>query len=399
VDSFVSLGISTAISEALEALGYSQATDVQSKAIPVVLSGADALLCSATGTGKTLAYISPIMQVLAAGQKRQYCVVICPTHELAVQIRKVFDKLSASARLPFSSALAVGSVSLPRIRESLRCKPACVVGTPGRLLHLFEQNYLHSEGLAFVVLDEADRLFENESIETTKALLSFIPPECSRTLVSATLPSRTLERAAEWLRNPEKIDLDNSLALKENIEHWAFHRIRRKKVEFVRSFEAAVRPTRCLVFLSHNANVFAFSQKMAHHGLPVAALGAKADKTERRNALEAFRSGKARYLVTSELGARGLDIENVDYVVNADFPEESSTYIHRAGRTGRAGKRGVSIIIADMIELKRASKTAVRYGFSFRCKALAQGKISDIDTESFFREAESDERRVVKTRS
>ncbi|MCX7025429.1 MAG: DEAD/DEAH box helicase [Spirochaetes bacterium] len=391
MDSFSSLGVRDDLSAALAAFGFEGPTDVQSAAMSKLFSGADAFVSSATGSGKTFAYLVPIAQGLVRDDRALRAVVVSPTHELASQIQREFDRLAAAAKLPFASLLAVGSVPVRRVEERLKRKPSIVVGSPGRLLDLFRIGMLRPDGLRFAVLDEADRLFEKETVETTNALLGLLPASCSRVLVSATIPDRVVSRASPFLRNPERVAIDNALALKTSILHWAFHRHSRKKVDFIRSFEAAAKPRRCLVFASSNAALFNISRKLEHHGFPVASLGAQADRKERKGALDRFRSGDIRYLVTSDLGARGIDVPDVDYVLNMDLPDEPLVYIHRAGRTGRAGASGISVIVADLVELKRASRIAMRYGFVFKCKTLENGEVIEMDPPTFFERAERDE--------
>ncbi|TFG85190.1 MAG: DEAD/DEAH box helicase, partial [Spirochaetales bacterium] len=165
----------------------------------------------------------------------------------------------------------------------------------------------------------------------------------------------------------------------------------RNKIDFLRRFESAVHPERCLLFASSNAAIFTIVKKLEHLGFPMAVLKSDREGAERRSALEAFGSGEARWLVTTDLGARGLDLQDVSHVISFDLPEETSIYVHRAGRTGRAGKRGVSVALADLVELRRASKIAVRYGFPFVCKILDSGIVHDIEPENFFAIAEEDE--------
>ncbi|MBN2875505.1 MAG: DEAD/DEAH box helicase, partial [Spirochaetales bacterium] len=243
----------------------------------------------------------------------------------------------------------------------------------------------------WAVLDEADKLFENEAIEYSSELLSALPDACSRHLVSASLPNRTVERSARWFRNPELLVIDPSEALRTTIEHWCFHSTSRSKLDFLRRFEASVKPERCLLFASTNAAIFTIQKRLDYLGFPAVVLKSDKDNAERKNALAEFSSGAARWLITTDLGARGLDLPDVSHVISFDLPEEPTVYMHRAGRTGRAGKHGVSVALADLVELKRASKIAVRYGFPFVCKILDSGIVHDIEPENFFALAEEEE--------
>ncbi len=391
MEEFQSLGIREDLARALASFGFPGPTDIQRKVVPALLDRSDAFVSSSTGTGKTFGYLVPLLQTVPPDRRSPFALVVTPTHELAVQVEKELDRLAAAAGVPAETVLLIGSAQARRQAERLRKGGAFVIGTPGRIRDLAAARELDLSELSFLVLDEADRLFEKEALEETSEILDRLPEACCRVLVSATLPDRVRERAAPWFRNPASLVLDNSEVLRENIDHWVFHSSSRRKIDFLRRFEAAVQPRRCLVFASSNAQIFNILRKLEYLGFPAAELRAQGDKEARRRALEDFREGRIRYLVTSDLGARGMDVKGIDYVLCMDLPEEPTVYMHRAGRTGRAGERGVSVLVADLVELKRASKVAVRYGFSFQCRILEGGSVHEIDPENFFALAEEEE--------
>jgi len=388
---FTDLGLSLAVAQAFAALGFEAPTEIQKLAIPAILERRDAYLSSATGTGKTFAYLAPILSSLDAGSRSLQAIVITPTHDLAAQIERETARLVEAAGLPVRVASALGSIPLRRQLERLAEKPHIVVGSAGRIRDLALAGHIDLAGCAWAVLDEADRLFENEAIDITSELLTALPQTCCRLLVSASLPNRTVERSSAWFRDPVKLMIDSSEALRTSIEHWCFHSASRSKLEFLRRFEAAVKPERCLLFASSNAAIFTIQKRLEYLGFPAVVLKSDKDGTERRNALQDFSSGAARWLITTDLGARGLDLPDVSHVISFDLPEEPTVYMHRAGRTGRAGKHGVSVALADLVELRRASKIAVRYGFPFVCKLLDSGVVHDIEPENFFAIAEEEE--------
>jgi ATP-dependent RNA helicase DeaD len=396
--SFESLGLAEPLSTALASFGFEGPTPIQSLAIPLLLARHDAFIESETGTGKTLAYLAPAIQAVFSGmsEKRRgsgepAILVAAPTQELAVQIGREADKLAKAASLPLKTAVVLGGTPLDKQVAKLRERPDLVVGTLGRLGDLLSLGKLKLGALVFLVLDEADRLLAPETADSAKALVSSSPEGCARVLVSATIPERYRAEMRPLLRAPAEPQVKGETVLSGSIEHWCFYCDSRKRLDFVRRFEAALRPERCLLFLSVASRVEGAAERLASFGLPVAAIYSGLEKEERRVAIERFASGEVRYLLTSDLGARGLDIPAVSHVISLDLPDEPTIYTHRAGRTGRAGAKGISIVLADGVELSRASKIAVRGKFVFRCKFLESGTVFEPTPAEFFARAEAAE--------
>lgn len=406
MDSFAGLGLSDTIAAGLSSLGFKGPTPVQEAAIPALLSGRDIYMESETGTGKTFAYLAPALELCGAvtGRSLPLVLVAAPTQELAVQIGKEAERLAKASSIELRSVVILGGTPLSRQAGLLHGGPSLIVGTLGRLADHVALGTIKTGSLKLLVLDEGDRLFSSETEDAVVGLLSKVPRGCARAIVSATLPKRARDKAAPFLRDPIAVAVAADRAvIAGDIEHWAFYCDGRKRLDFMRRFESAVHPERCLVFLATASRVESAAETLEAMGLPVACMQARLEKEERHVALERFAEGKIRYLVTSDLGARGLDIPGISHVVSLDLPEESTVYIHRAGRTGRAGAKGVSIILADAVELKRASHIAVREGFVFRCKVLEQGKVLEPPAADFFErveraEAEKSAYRAARTK-
>jgi len=447
MDAFLGLGLSEPLATALSSLGYSLPTPIQEAAIPLLLSGRDVLVESETGTGKTFAYLAPALELAAfgkrppkpapeggaeggaaaddaapaapaataaaaaaaaaaavreaapawraplgrgasAGREGPEVLVVAPTQELAVQIGRETERLVEASGLGLKVAVILGGTPLSKQEAKLQARPAVVVGTLGRLGDLVALRRIRLSALKLLVLDEADRLLAPEAEEQTTKLLSALPRAAARVLVSATLPARVRAKAAPFLTEPALASASAGPVLAGDIEHWCFYCDGRKRLDFLRRLEAAIRPPRCLVFIAQAHRVPHAVERLEAMGLPVAGIHARLEKEERRVALERFAKGELRYLVTSDLGARGLDIAGLSHVVSLDLPEEPTVYVHRAGRTGRAGAKGVSIVLADSVELERASRMAVRAGFVFRCKFLEAGEVLEPTTVEFFERAE-----------
>jgi superfamily II DNA/RNA helicase len=391
MQNFENLGLKAEIAAALSSFGFAEPTPIQTLSIPVLLERHDAYISSATGTGKTFAFLAALLSTIDHNSAAIQALIIAPTHDLGAQLYRETEKLIQASGLPFKVAQAFGNIAMPRQMDRLARKPHVIVGSIGRIRDLATAGKINLGSCAWTVLDEADRLFEKEAIGLTSELLDALPAGCHRILVSATIPDRTIDRSARWFRSPVRLILDSTEALKTSIEHWCFHAASRSKLDFLRRFEAAARPERCLLFASSNATIFTITKKLEHLGFPAGVLKSDKQSEERRNVIADFAAGRIRWLITTDLGARGLDVPDISHVVSYDLPEEPTVYVHRAGRTGRAGQHGISICLADLVELKRASRIAVRYGFTFMCKILEAGSVHDIEPENFFALAEEEE--------
>ncbi len=400
---FSRLGLADPLAEALASFGFDTPTPVQTEAIPVILSRRDSIIESETGTGKTFAYLAPGFQLVSVLERKGVgepgVIIAAPTQELAVQIGRESERLAKAAGLSLKTVVLLGGTPLEKQIAKLKSKPEIVVGTLGRLADLVSLGKLRTSSLKLLVLDEADRLFSNETEELARALLKSSPSSCTRVLVSATMPERFRREMRPLLHDAAEICPEGETVLSGNIEHWCFYCDGRKRLDFARRFEAAVRPGRCLMFLSMATRVEKAALALAALGLPVGAIHSGMEKETRHVALERFAKGELRYLLTSDLGARGLDIPGITHILSLDLPDEPTVYTHRAGRTGRAGATGISIVLADGVELARASKIATKGGFVFRCKILEAGEILEPTSEEFFARAGSAEQQRMAAKA
>ncbi len=396
---FLSLGIDARLERALRDLGLDSPTEVQRRAIPMLLQKKDLAMQSETGTGKTMAYLVPIFHILlearADGTETHWpnALIVCPTQELAVQVARQASLLAKAASVDIRSLALLGGTHFSHQKEALKGHPQIIVGTPGRLADLATMRFIDLSGLAFFVLDEADRLFSKEYTEPVEFLLSRAPRRCVRIMASATIPEKILRRAEPWIPNPCILDLGSEGVLSEAIEHWVFYAEHRKKIDLLKKIIGATAPQRCLIFASETYRVQRTTERLASSGMKCASIVSRMEKQSRYSVIEHFRQGSLPFLVTTDLAARGLDIPEISHVISLDLPEETSAYVHRAGRTGRAGKQGISILIADRVELERASKTALKFGFVFRTKWLDHGHVVEPTVEAFFEQVEKTERR------
>ena len=361
--------LSSEILQKLSEIGITKPTNVQNEVIPVIESGKSVIFQSETGTGKTYAYLLPLVNKLQAdADTTKLRVLICaPTFELASQINLAAKKITDR-----KTALMIGGAPLKRQFETLKEKPQIVIGTAARLVELIRLKKLKVQDLYCAVFDECDRLLKKESFEDTDNLRNCIAKECQIIGCSATInkPARI------FFADAQNIKMQDEFILSKKIEHWAIYAELREKIDFLRKFLAAENPGKALIFTSRSDQVENIYKKLTYKHIDCAALYAKADKQERKSAIDRFRSGKCKILITSDLGARGLDIPDITHIIQMDLPEDDDFFIHRAGRTARAGKNGINVVIGDEFELRRYAALEKKFGLTVYPKQIRNGKVT-----------------------
>lgn len=357
------------LKEKLKSKNIENPTKVQEKVIPLIAEGKDIVFQSETGTGKTLAYLLPIFEKMLSEEnpaKNIRLLVIAPTFELASQIKQNVQTFS-----DFKSALFIGGAPIKRQTESLKEKPEIVVGTAARILELIRLKKLKTQELKFVVFDEADRLVKKELLNEMKSLVSLIPENAQKIACSATVDEKT----KKFFCGSEAVILPDEDVISKNIKHWAFFAEQREKIDLARKILNALDYTKVLVFTSRADQVEIIKQKFRFKNINCSALHAKTDKQERKSAIDRFRSGKEKILITSDLSARGLDIPEISHIIQMDFPSDEDFFVHRAGRTARAGKTGTNIVIGDEYELRNFAALEKKLKITVFPKEVRNGKI------------------------
>lgn len=348
---FADIDIHSDLVAALARQGITEPTAIQVAALPVLLAGKDAYLNAETGTGKTLAYLLPIFCRLDAKQEATQAVVVAPTHELAIQIQRQCCDLAQNAGWPIRVLLLIGGTAMDRQIDKLKKKPHLVVGSPGRIAELIDLGKLKTRTIRTVVIDEADRLLLAESLPAVRAIIDATPRGRQLILASATEQRESAQVLATLA--PELVMLRTGTApVNENIEHLYLVCEERDKPEVLRKLLHALRPERALVFVHRNETAERVAAKLAYHRIPVADLHAASDKRDRKQAMDAFRGGAAPVLIASDVAARGLDIQGITHVFNLDVPAQSKAYLHRVGRTGRAGANGQAVTLMTEAEVR-----------------------------------------------
>ena len=352
----------------LSSLRITSPTAVQAQVIPHILEGENVLFESETGTGKTFAYLLPLINRLDQidDHQRVRIIVVAPTFELASQINSACKSVTSH-----KSALMIGGAPLKRQIETLKEKPEIIIGTAARLVELIHLKKLKVEGLFAAVFDETDRLVKKESLEDTSNFRNLLPGGTQIVACTATISKQT----KIFFADAKNIVLPPEDVLRKRITHWAIYAEARDKIETLRKFLAAENPTKALIFTSRADQVENIYNKLTYKKIACAALHAKTDKQKRKAAIDRFRSGKEKILITSDLAARGLDIPEISHIIQMDFPQDEDFFIHRSGRTARAGKTGINVVIGDEWEMRHFAQLEKKLGITVYPKEIRNGKV------------------------
>jgi len=382
--SFLDLAVTESIVSRLAQLQITEPTAVQSKVIPLVAEGKNILFQSETGTGKTFAYLLPLVQKLEAAENDRHTVrlmIAAPTYELASQIKIQVQLVTA-----LKCALCIGGSPIARQVELLKEKPVIVIGGPARLLELIHLKKLKADEIETLVLDETDRLLSPELRDETEQLLDRLPRSVQLIGCSATVSDYTrkvLQSARDQIDKSsgpiELVSLPPEDVLRKRITHWALFAERRDKIDTLRGFINAVKPEKLIVFTSRTDQIANIVDKLQYRKINCAGLSAQTDKKERKAAIDRFKSGKLPVLVTTDLASRGLDIAGITHVVQMDLPESSDFFIHRAGRTARAGQTGFNCVIGDSREMEQYAALEKKLHIPVYPKILFEGKLLSPD--------------------
>ena len=373
--SFEQLGISENLVAALQQQGILEPTPIQQKAIPLALENRNVMGQSETGTGKTLAFLLPIFQKIDPQKREVQAMILTPTHELAIQILRQIESLAKNSGLAVSATSLIGNVNIVRQIEKLKEKPHIIVGSSGRILDLIQKKKLNSQTIKTIVLDEADRLLDEKNAADVKAVLKTTLKESQFLLFSATLSEGTLQQATGLFKNPEFVRASENITVAPTISHSYFAVEQRDKIEALRKLIGILNPKQALIFINKSTEIEATVDKLKYHGLQVEGIHGSSIKVDRRKAMDDFRSGKLHLLVASDLAARGLDIKGVTHIFNLDIPEDPQLYLHRVGRTGRAGEGGMAISLTSAREVPFLEKVERVFKITIMQQDMFQGKI------------------------
>ncbi|NIK71536.1 DEAD/DEAH box helicase [Paenibacillus sp. BK720] len=355
-------GLSKEITTALSSLGFDTPTEVQAKVIPVALEKKDLVVKSQTGSGKTAAYGIPLCELVEWNENKPQALILTPTRELAVQVTEDIANIGRFKRIKATALYGKSPFHIQR--AELKQRTHMVVGTPGRVLDHIERGTLALDRLAYLVIDEADEMLNMGFIEQVQSIIQALPSNRVTMLFSATFPEDVAKLSRRYMDNPAKIEIQASGLTTATIEHSLIEIKEADKLALLRDVLVVENPDSCIIFCRTQENVDKLFRSMAELDYPCDRIHGGLEQEERFEVMNAFRRGQFRYLIATDVAARGIDITNITHVINYDIPLEKESYVHRTGRTGRAGKNGKAITFLAPNDGKRLAEIEDYIGFA-----------------------------------
>jgi ATP-dependent RNA helicase RhlE len=351
--SFASLNLIPELLRAVEAQGYTEPTPIQAKAIPAILDGRDIMGCAQTGTGKTAGFTLPLLQLLAPHASASSsparhpvrALVLVPTRELAAQVEE--SVRTYSKYLPLRAAVVYGGIDIKPQIKALHSGVEIVVATPGRLLDHLQQKSINLSQVSILVLDEADRMLDMGFMPDIDRILAVLPPVRQNLLFSATFSNEIKRLAEKFMRSPTMIEVARRNAPAELVTHRVYEISNAKKAALLAHLIRSRDMKQVLIFTRMKRDADRVARQLQRDGLPATAIHSDRSQNERTQALDEFKQGKSAILVATDIAARGLDIDSLPFVINYELPHTPEDYVHRIGRTGRAGTTGEAISLVS----------------------------------------------------
>ncbi|MGF2614982.1 DEAD/DEAH box helicase [Rossellomorea vietnamensis] len=353
---------------------FTELTEVQEKAIPEILKGKNLVCESPTGTGKTLAYLLPILNGIDEKRMQAQALIVAPSHELVMQIHQEVQKWTKDSGI--NSIALIGGANVKNQIEKLKKKPKIIVGTTGRIMELIKMKKLKVHEIKTIVVDEFDLMIGKEHINNIRQLIKSTMAERQLLFFSATLSDVTDEVASELMDDYDVIRINQGVISSSKVEHGYLLSEQRDKIEVLRKL-SNVKDIKALVFFNSLEKLSEVEEKLKYQKSSLEVLAGESKKMERKHSLDKFRAGKVPMLLTTDVAARGLDISGVTHVIHFEFPSDTKQYIHRSGRTGRMGASGVVISIVTKREESFLEKLARELDLKVAKKRIHGGEISD----------------------
>lgn len=381
--SFNTLGINLNIIAGLIKQDISNPTEIQEKAIPLAMENKDIIAQAQTGSGKTLAYLLPIFHKIDSSKREMQAIVLAPTHELVIQIDKQIKLLASNSGVPVTSTTIIGEANIKRQMEKLKEKPHIIVGSTGRILKLIKDRKISAHTIKTIVIDESDKLLDDKNIAGVKDVIKTTMRDRQLMAFSATINEKALNVAQSLMKDPVTIRIEDKSPVNPNISHMYFTAEQRDKIEVLRKLIASVNPEKAIVFINNSEVIDVVTSKLKFHKIKAYSIYGSALKADRKKAIDDFKGGRLQLLISSDLSARGLDIKDVTHIFNLDLPEDTKEYLHRVGRTGRAGKTGTAISIVNKKELSLIKKIERDFNIKIEAKDIYKGKIMPLKKPFF----------------
>lgn len=364
---FNDFSLITPILKAIDQAGYTTPTPIQQQSIPLVLKGHDLIGCAQTGTGKTASFAIPILQLLHSKPSKTKAIrtlILTPTRELAIQISDNFK--TYGQHLPLTHLAIFGGVNQNPQVTALKKGVDILIATPGRLLDLINQRFVDIRQLEILVLDEADRMLDMGFVNDVKKIVKLVPQHRQTLFFSATMPPAILAFAQSMLRNPKEVSVTPVSSTAQTVQQSVYFVEKKEKLKLLVSILDDKSIKRSLVFARTKHGADKIVKQLAKVGIHAAAIHGNKSQNARQKALEDFKKSRIRVLIATDIAARGIDIDELPHVINYELPNVPETYVHRIGRTGRAGASGVAVSFCDSEEKKDLQNIQKLIGFTMR---------------------------------
>ncbi|NHM32718.1 DEAD/DEAH box helicase [Neobacillus terrae] len=351
IKGFEEYQLSNEISRALKLLKYENPTEVQSAVIPAALKKQDLVVKSQTGSGKTAAFGIPICEMIEWEEKKPQALILTPTRELAVQVQEDISNIGRFKRI---KALAVyGKEPFSKQKEELKQKTHAVIGTPGRVMDHIDRGTLELDQIRFVIIDEADEMLNMGFINDVESIINELPSNRVTMVFSATLPKDVENLCYKYMKDPVNIEIATTGGIAtDTIEHRVIEVQTENKMEILKDITVVENPDSCIIFCNTKDHVDTLFEELDKSGYSCEKLHGGLEQEDRFGVMNGFKIGNFRYLIATDVAARGIDVDNVTLVINYDVPAEKESYVHRTGRTGRSGNKGKAIMLATPYEGK-----------------------------------------------
>ena len=390
--SYADYDLSDEIKRAIAVLKYETPTEVQSEVIPLAMEKQDLVVKSQTGSGKTAAYSIPVCEMIEWEEKKPQALILTPTRELAAQVREDVTNIGRFKRI---KAVAVyGKEPFTKQKVELEQKTHVVVGTPGRVLDHLERETLDIDQIKYLIIDEADEMLNRGFIEEVEAIINQLPLNRVTMVFSATLPKDVENLCHEYMKDPIHIEIESTGVTADTIEHFLIEVKEEEKISLLKDVTVVENPDSCLIFCRTKENVDTVYSELEKANYSCERLHGGLEQEDRFAVMEGFKIGNFRYLVATDVAARGIDIDNVTLVINYDVPMEKESYVHRTGRTGRAGNKGKAITFATPFEGKFVK--AIENYIGFEIPTIEAPSHQEVVRQKAIFEEKLNSRRVVR---
>lgn len=393
---FKELNLNNNLIAGLKKQNITEPTKVQSLTINKILDNKDLIVNAQTGSGKTLSYLLPMFEKIDSTKRETQVLILAPTHELVMQITEQAKLLSSNSKLDITAFSLIGEVNIQKQIKNIKAiKPHIVVGTSGRVLDLIKQKKLKAHTIKTIILDEVDSLLSGNNVSVVKDIIKTTLRDRQLLGFSASLNETALDILNNVMKEPEVIKIDEE-PINPNINHMYLHGDRRDKFTLLRKAIAATNPKRAIVFVNDEDSIEVITAKLNYHSYKAVGIYGRMTKEDRKNALNSFKIGKSKILVSSDLSARGLDIVDVTHVFNLDFPPGKNEYVHRCGRTARGNRKGDAISIVTNQNLSTIRDYKRNFNIDIKKKDLREGKLVDAAFKQTRKPKDSKESKSVK---